>query len=68
MRSEIGDDVVMRLANSAKSSLAAMPSSYNTGSAQDQPVAQAGVLEAIAIGYSRRFSIENDLSLSLKGS
>jgi hypothetical protein len=41
-----------------------MASSY-TGSAQDQPVAQAGILEAIGIGYSKELSIEHDVFLSL---
>jgi hypothetical protein len=41
-----------------------MTSSY-TGSAQDQPVAQAGILEAIGIGYSKPLSIEHDVFLSL---
>jgi hypothetical protein len=43
-----------------------MISSYITGSAQDQPVVQAGILEAIGIGYSKPLSIENGLFLSLK--
>jgi hypothetical protein len=47
-------------------SLAAMISSYITGSAQDRPVAQAGNLEAIGIGYSKPLSIEHDLFVSLK--
>jgi hypothetical protein len=49
-----------------RGSLAAMPSSYITRSAQDRPVAQARILEAIGIRYSKLLSIEHDLFLLLK--
>jgi hypothetical protein len=43
-----------------------MTTSYITGSAQDRPVAQAGILEAMGIGYSKPLSIEHDLFLLVK--
>ena len=43
-------------------------SSYITDTPQNLPVAQAGILEAIGIAYSKPLSIEHDLLLSVKRS
>jgi len=43
-----------------------MTSTYTTGSAQDQPVAQAGILETIGIGYSKPLAIKHVVLIAKK--
>jgi hypothetical protein len=65
MRSEVEEDVALRLADSASRQLRGNDIVVHHWK-RARPASQAGILEAIGIGYSKPLSIEHDLFFSLK--